>query len=60
MSGFYYLLAIIAVFVVFRWYIQNDGGDGTKGLLAVKPVDAAADAPKKKKVRKKWTREGAR
>ena len=39
MQGVYYLLSIVAVFVVFIWYIQNDGlaeGEPTRGLLAMK------------------------
>jgi hypothetical protein len=39
MNGLYYLLSIIAVFVVIRWFIRNDEGDGASGLLAVKKHD---------------------
>jgi hypothetical protein len=39
MQGIYYLLSIVAVFIVFVWYIRNDGlaeGEPTRGLLAMK------------------------
>ncbi len=39
MQGIYYLLSIVAVFVVIVWYIRNDGlkkGEPTSGLLAMK------------------------
>lgn len=58
MSGIYYGLAIVAVFIVIRWYMANDAGNGTLGLLGV--VDADVEAAKKqKRAAKKWTREGA-
>ena len=58
MSGIYYGLAIVAVFVVIRWYIANDAGNGTLGILGV--VDANEEAAKKqRRAPKKWTREGA-
>ena len=46
MSGIYYGLFIVAVFVVIRWLIANEktaAAEPTKGLLGVKP---AADAGK--------------
>lgn len=56
MSGLYYLLSIVAVFVVVQWFIRNDAGDGTGGILAVR----TGSVPKKqKKERPKWTRDGA-
>ena len=39
MQGVYYLLSIVAVFVVFIWYVRNDGvaeNEPTRGLLAMK------------------------
>jgi hypothetical protein len=39
MQGIYYLLSIVAVFIVFIWYIRNDRlaeGEPTRGLLAMK------------------------
>jgi hypothetical protein len=42
MQGIYYLLSIVAVFIVFIWYIRNDGlaeGEPTRGLLAMKEAD---------------------
>ena len=39
MQGIYYLLSIVAVFVVIVWYIRNDRlaeGEPTRGLLAMK------------------------
>lgn len=52
MQGIYYLLSIVAVFVVFVWYIRNEGlpNDApTRGLLAMKESNPAApDTPKKR------------
>ena len=65
MQGIYYLLSIIAVLVVFVWYIQNDKipeGEPTRGLLAMKNpgdgTDAGAPGAKGKKQgrRDKWRR----
>jgi hypothetical protein len=63
MQGIYYLLSIIAVFVVFIWYIQNDKipeGEPTRGLLAMKDQGGDADAGsakgKKQGRRDKWRR----
>ncbi len=42
MQGVYYLLSIVAVLVVFIWYIRNDGrpdDQPTTGLLAMRTVD---------------------
>ena len=39
MQGLYYLLSIVAVFVVFIWFIRNDKikeGQPSTGLLAMK------------------------
>jgi p-aminobenzoyl-glutamate transporter AbgT len=38
-SGIYYALSIVAVFVVIRWFITNDKvapNEPTQGLLAMK------------------------
>ena len=45
MQGIYYLLSIVAVFVVFVWYIRNEGlgeGEPTRGLLAMKDESVPA------------------
>lgn len=45
MSGIYYALSIVAVFVIVHWFITNDKippNQPTKGLLAMK--DKAKDA----------------
>jgi hypothetical protein len=53
MQGIYYLLSIVALFIVFVWYIRNDDlaeGEPTHGLLAMKETsdeqltDGAANA----------------
>ncbi len=36
MSGIYYAFSIVAVFVIIRWFIKNDGHTETSGLLATK------------------------
>jgi hypothetical protein len=39
-QSLYYLLSIIAVFVVIRWYIRNDNigpGERTSGILGMDP-----------------------
>jgi len=58
MQGIYYLLSIVAVFVVFVWYIRNEGlADGvrTRGWLAIKETDT--DQPEKPKQRWRHRRE---
>lgn len=58
-GGIFFLASIIAIFIVLRWWIANDGvpDDGkTTGLLAMKPVDPNAPPPSKGP--KRWTREG--
>ena len=52
MQGIYYVLSIVAVFIVFVWYIQNDSlaeGEPTRGLLAMKEptADPTDEDPKK-------------
>jgi hypothetical protein len=64
MQGIYYLLSIIAVLVVFIWYIQNDkipDDEPTRGLLAMKDQgddadSVSPDAKGKKQGRDKWRR----
>jgi hypothetical protein len=49
MQGLYYLLSIVAVFVVLWWYIRNDKvkeGEPTTGLLAMKTPDADTEPAK--------------
>jgi len=51
MQGIYYLLSIVAVFVVFIWYIRNDqlaNGEPTRGILAMKEPGGAL-YPKERK-----------
>jgi len=50
MQGLYYLLSIVAVFIVLIWYIRNDRlaeGEPTRGLLAMK--EPAGKPAKKRK-----------
>ena len=52
MQGIYYLLSIVAVFVVFVWYIRNEGvadGEPTRGLLAMKQSNPEAPEGQRKK-----------
>ena len=54
MQGIYYLLSIVAVFVVFIWYIRNESlaeGQPTRGLLAMK--ESHLPAPKRER-NKRW------
>ena len=39
MSGLYYGLSIVAVFIVIHWVVQNDGKETTNGLLAMRGPD---------------------
>jgi hypothetical protein len=55
MQGVFYLLAIIAVSVVFYWFVRNDhiaDGKRTRGLLAYKESGPDLPTGKKKKRRK--------
>ncbi|HUZ72213.1 MAG TPA: hypothetical protein VMU87_04450 [Stellaceae bacterium] len=55
-QGLYYLLTIIAIGVVMRWYIRNDGigpGDRTTGILSM-------DRPRSDETQKSARRGGAR
>jgi len=57
MQGIYYLLSIVAVFVVFAWYIRNEkvpDGSPTRGLLAMKETNSTANAPKARRGHK-WS-----
>ena len=48
MQGTSYLLSIVAVFVVFVWYIRNEkvpDGEPTRGLLAMKEPESAVVTP---------------
>jgi|HubBroStandDraft_5_1064220.scaffolds.fasta_scaffold91833_3 hypothetical protein len=50
MSGIYYALSIVAVFVVIRWFIANDkiGPDEpTTGLLAMRGTGTANETSRK-------------
>jgi hypothetical protein len=47
MSGIYYGLSILAIFIVIHWYIQNDAkrsSEPTTGLLAMKTHAAEGEA----------------
>jgi hypothetical protein len=51
MSGIYYALSIVAIFVVIRWFIANDkiGPDEpTKGLLAMRDAGQLEPSDEKK------------
>ena len=42
MSGIYYALSIVAVFIVIRWFIRNDKkspDENTTGLLAMRSLE---------------------
>jgi hypothetical protein len=42
MSGIYYALSIVAVFIVIRWFIRNDRKspeENTTGLLAMRGLE---------------------
>ncbi len=42
MSGIYYALSIVAVFIVIRWFIRNDRkspDENTTGLLAMRGLE---------------------
>lgn len=46
MSGIYYLLSLIAIFVIIFWFVANDripSDKPTKGLLAMKFESGAAE-----------------
>jgi len=43
MSGIYYALSIVAIFVVIRWFIRNDRkspDENTTGLLAMRGLES--------------------
>jgi len=47
MSGVYYALSIVAVFIVIRWFIRNDKkapDENTDGLLAMRPLEAKSSS----------------
>ena len=57
-GGIFFLASIIAVFIVLRWFVENDRvpeNEQTTGLLAMKLPDA--ELPKG---RKRWSREDLR
>ena len=57
-GGIFFLASIIAVFIVLRWFVENDRvteNEQTNGLLAMKLPDA--ELPKGPK---RWTRENVR
>lgn len=42
MSGIYYALSIVAIFIVIRWFIRNDKkspNENTAGLLAMRGLE---------------------
>jgi hypothetical protein len=55
MSGIYFGLTIIAVFVVIAWVMLNSskGKDGTTGLLAIKPdnVNKGSSSGERRRIR---------
>jgi len=57
-GGIFFLASIIAVFIVLRWFVENDRvpeNEQTNGLLAMKLPDA--ELPKGPK---RWTRDDVR
>ncbi len=49
MSGIYYLLSLIAFWVIVAWFMQNDQvrpGERTRGLLRMNDADLAASDTK--------------
>jgi len=43
MSGIYYALSIVAIFVIIRWFIRNDRkspDENTTGLLAMRGLES--------------------
>lgn len=43
MSGIYYAISILAIFVVIRWFIRNDRktpDESTTGLLAMRGLES--------------------
>jgi hypothetical protein len=36
MSGIFYGLSILGIFLIIRWFVQNDGQEKTRGLLAMR------------------------
>jgi hypothetical protein len=56
-GGIFFLASIIAIFVVLKWFKENDGrpeAEATSGLLAMPLADA-----EKPVETKRWTREDA-
>jgi hypothetical protein len=59
MSGIYYALSIVAVFVIIHWFITNDKkrpDEPTEGLLAMKetsakPSNESENAPEPRRAR---------
>jgi hypothetical protein len=59
MQGIYYLLSIVAVIVVFVWYVRNDKiseVEPTRGLLAMKDRARGADGGSPATKREGWGR----
>ena len=55
MSGIYYALSILAVFVVIRWFIANDkigSNEPTTGLLAIRHPGKPEGIPSGKTARR--------
>jgi hypothetical protein len=43
MSGIYYALSIVGVFIIIHWFVMNDRRQKTSGLLAMKPPPESED-----------------
>jgi hypothetical protein len=59
MSGIYYLLSMIAIFVVIRWFIANDkiaANGTTTGLLAMRDSKPDKKQSPDDKHRNRYTR----
>ncbi len=40
MSGIFYGLSVLGVFLIIRWFVRNDGRETTVGLLAMRRSDS--------------------
>jgi hypothetical protein len=59
MNGVFYILSIVAVYIVIIWFVRNSDvaeGSPTRGLLAIKQMNAS-EPKKSKKKPSRWSRE---
>jgi hypothetical protein len=58
MSGIYYALSIVAIFVVIRWFIRNDRkspDENTTGLLAMRGLESQTQSSSQSAANKSTT-----